>query len=66
MTPETFEQWLTKYREAGLYKSMARLALELGCDRTRLYKLKQRGGNRRDALALAALLNGTQPYGEEK
>ena len=62
MTPESFKCWLADMKSAGLAKSDADCARLLGYDPKHLPRQKTNGGDRRLALACAALLSGEDPY----
>ena len=62
MTPEAFARWLADMKSAGLAKSDADCARLLGYDPKHLPRQKTNGGDRRLALACAALLSGEDPY----
>jgi len=58
MSSEEFNVWCTSMLYSGKAKNMTHLAKLLGIDRTTLYAMAKRGGNRRDMLACMALLYG--------
>ena len=62
MTPDAFNRWLADMKSAGLAKSDADCARLLGYDPKHLPRQKTNGGDRRLALACAALLSGDDPY----
>lgn len=58
MTGTEFIEWLAAMKAAGLARSDAAAARELGLTPNTLLALKRDGCDRRTALACAALLNG--------
>ena len=64
MTGEQFQQWLGEMKEAGLARSDAECARQLGISANSVVSMKDRGADRRTALACRALLHRLQPYGE--
>lgn len=62
MTPDAFKRWLADMKSAGLAKSDADCARLLGYEPKHLPRQKTNGGDRRLALACAALLSGAEPY----
>ena len=60
MTPEAFRAWLAAMQAAGRAKTETECAQMLGYRAATLPK--QRGGDRRLALACAALLAGLEPF----
>ena len=62
MTPESFRRWLSDMRAAGLAKSDAECARLLGYPEKNITRQKTGGGDKRLALACAALLSGLSPY----
>lgn len=63
MTPERFTTWLADMKSAGLARSDAECARLLGLSANIIVKMKQRGCDRRTALACRALLHRLEPYG---
>ena len=62
MTPESFKRWLADMKSTGLARSDADCARMLGYEPKHLPRQKSGGGDRRLALACAALLSGAEPY----
>lgn len=62
MTPDAFKRWLADMKSAGLAESDADCARLLGYEPKHLPRQKTTGGDRRLALACAALLSGAEPY----
>ncbi len=58
MTADEFNMWVKDMLKAGKAKNIRGLARLLGVDFSTVYAMMKRGGNRRDALACAALLYG--------
>ena len=66
MSPEQFTAWCEEMKSSGRAKSVTAIAFALGISVTSVNNLKQRGADRRTALACAALLKGIKGYGEGK
>jgi DNA-binding CsgD family transcriptional regulator len=64
MTPEQFTAWLAEMKSAGLARSDAECARQLDISANSVVTMKERGADRRTALACRALLHRLQPYGE--
>lgn len=62
MTADQFTAWLTAMKAAGLARSDAACARLLGVSANSVVTFKKQGGDRRLALACAALLHGLGPY----
>lgn len=62
MTASAFVQWLADMKLAGLARSDAECARLLGVSANSVLALKQRGADRRTALACRALLHRLEPY----
>lgn len=62
MTGAAFVQWLADMKSAGLARSDAECARLLGVSANSVLALKQRGADRRTALACRALLHRLEPY----
>lgn len=58
MTPTQFTQWLADMKSAGLARSDRAAGRLLGISANSVLAMKQRGCDRRTALACVALLNG--------
>ena len=65
MTPHDFASWLAAMKEAGLARSDAACARLLGVSANSVLAMKERGADRRTALACRALLHRMEPYGSE-
>lgn len=62
MTAEQFSAWLDEMKEVGLARSDAECARRLGLSSNSVLAMKQRGTDRRTALACRALLHRLEPY----
>lgn len=62
MEASAFVQWLADMKLAGLARSDAECARLLGVSANSVLALKQRGADRRTALACRALLHRLEPY----
>jgi len=62
MNPEAFHRWLADMKSAGLARSDAQCAKLLGISANSILAMKQRGCDRRTALACRALLHRMEPY----
>lgn len=62
MTAAAFNAWLAEMKSAGHAKSDADCARLLGYEPKHLPRQKYSGGDKRLALACAALLSGLSPY----
>lgn len=62
MTPASFVAWLADMKSAGLARSGAECARLLGISANSVVTMKQRGTDRRTALACRALLHRLEPY----
>jgi len=62
VTPEAFTRWLAEMKSAGLARSDAQCAKLLGISANSIVAMKQRGCDRRTALACRALLHRMEPY----
>ena len=62
MTPDTFSLWLAEMKSAGLARSDAECARQLGVTADTVVNMKQRGADTRTALACRALLHRLDPY----
>jgi hypothetical protein len=62
VTSEQFAQWLADMKVAGLARSDAKCAELLGLSANSVLAMKQRGTDRRTALACRALLHRLEPY----
>lgn len=65
MTPEQFQHWLTDMKSAGLARSDAECARQLGLSANSIVTMKQQGCDQRTALACSALLRRMKPYPEQ-
>lgn len=63
MTPAQFTEWLAEMKSAGLARSDAECARQLGISANSVVSMKERGADRRTALACRALLHRLEPYG---
>lgn len=63
MTPAQFSNWLAEMKSAGLARSDAECARLLGISANSVVAMKERGADRRTALACRALLHRLEPYG---
>ena len=63
MTPDAFQRWLADMQSAGLARSQAECARLLDVSENAVTTMKERGANRRTALACRALLHRLEPYG---
>jgi DNA-binding CsgD family transcriptional regulator len=62
MTPESFTDWLTEMKSAGLARSDAECARFLGLSANSVVSIKRNGTDQRTALACRALLHRLEPY----
>lgn len=62
MTPSAFLSWLAAMKAASLARSDAAAARLLGVSANAVVAMKQRGTDRRTALACRALLHQLEPY----
>lgn len=62
MTPEAFRAWLAEMKSAGLAKTDAECGRLLGIDPDTVVRTKERGADKRTALACRALLHRLEPY----
>lgn len=62
MRPEAFNSWLAEMKSAGLGRSDAECARQLGISANAVVEMKKRGADRRTALACRALLHRLEPY----
>lgn len=62
MTPAAFTAWLAAMRAAGLARSDAECARQLGISANSVVKMKRNGADTRTALACRALLHRLEPY----
>ena len=62
MTPAAFIAWLAEMKSAGLARSGAEAGRLLGVSANTVVEMKQRGADKRTALACRALLLGLEPY----
>lgn len=62
MTADTFKQWLADMKSAGLARSDAECARQLGIHVNSVVKMKRNGSDQRTALACRALLHRLEPY----
>lgn len=65
MTADDFCHWLDAMKAAGLARSNAACARQLGISQNAILILKVKGGNIRTALACSALLHRLKPYQAE-
>ena len=63
MTPEVFTAWLAEMKAAKLARSDAECGRLLGLSADTIVRMKEKGADRRTALACTALLHRMQPYG---
>lgn len=63
MTAETFNNWLSDMKSAGLARSDAECARLLGISANSVVTMKKQGADLRTALACRALLHRMEPYG---
>lgn len=63
MTGAEFTNWLAEMKSAGLAKSDADCGRRLGISANSVVAMKERGTDRRTALACRALLHRLEPYG---
>lgn len=66
MTGVDFTKWLAAMKEAGLARSDKACADLLGISANSVVAMKERGADRRTALACRALLHRMEPYGSEE
>jgi DNA-binding CsgD family transcriptional regulator len=64
MTGPDFVNWLAEMKAAGLARSDAECARQLDISANSVVSMKERGADRRTALACRALLHRLHPYGE--
>lgn len=62
LSPESFSQWLSDMKSAGLARSDAECARLLGMHVNSIVNMKAIGADRRTALACRALLHRLEPY----
>ena len=62
MTPTQFIVWLAAMKAAGLARSDAAAARLLGVSANTVVEMKQRGADRRTALACRALFHRLEPW----
>jgi hypothetical protein len=62
VTPASFRLWLDDMKLANLARSDAAAARLLGVSANTVLEMKQRGADRRTALACRALLHRLEPY----
>ena len=62
MTAEAFNRWLAEMKSAGLARSDAAAARLLGVSANSVVAMKQKGADKRTALACRALLHRMEPY----
>lgn len=62
MTAEAFARWLAEMKSAGLGRSDAECARQLGVSANSVVKMKRSGADTRTALACTALLHRMPPY----
>jgi hypothetical protein len=62
LTAEAFRRWLKVMKDRGIITLDMEAALLLGISPNSIVTLKQKGANRRTALACNALLNHLPPY----
>lgn len=65
MTPTDFVAWLAEMKAAGLAKSDADCGRLLDVSANSIVAMKDRGTDKRTALACRALLHRMQPYGSD-
>jgi DNA-binding CsgD family transcriptional regulator len=63
VTPAAFAAWLAEMKSAGLARSDKACADLLGISANSVLAMKERGTDRRTALACRALLAQLEPYG---
>ena len=63
MTPEQFAKWLDEMRAAKIATTVAGCARLLGVCKQTGYTMRDKGCDRRTALACRALLHRLEPYG---
>lgn len=63
MTGQDFANWIAEMKAAGLARSGAECARLLGISANSVVSMKDRGTDRRTALACRALLHRLEPYG---
>lgn len=63
MDPDLFVAWLAEMKSAGLARSDAECARLLGISANSVLAMKERGADKRTALACRALLHRLEPYG---
>jgi len=62
MSPAAFTQWLAAMKAAGLARSDAECGRLLGVSANSIVAMKQRGTDRRTALACRALFHRLEPW----
>jgi len=62
MTADAFVRWLAEMKSAGLARSDAAASRLLGVSANTVVEMKQRGADKRTALACRALLHRLEPY----
>jgi hypothetical protein len=63
VTATDFRLWLDDMKQANLARSDAAAARLLGVSANSVVSMKQKGADRRTALACTALLHRMEPYG---
>jgi DNA-binding CsgD family transcriptional regulator len=62
MTAASFIKWLAEIKSAGLARSDAECARQLGISPNSVVAMKRNGADHRTALACRALLHRLEPY----
>lgn len=62
MSPDDFKAWLYEMKAKGIARSDAKCAALLGITANAVSAMKQRGADRRTALACRALAHLMEPY----
>lgn len=62
MNPAAFNNWLADMKSAGLARSDAECARQLGVSANSVVAMKKNGADNRTALACRALLHRMEPY----
>jgi len=62
MTADAFVRWLAEMKSAGLARSDAAASRLLAVSANTVVEMKQRGADKRTALACRALLHRLEPY----
>ncbi len=65
MTATDFNRWLAEMKAAKLATTNTACAKLLGLSANTIVSMKERGADRRTALACRALLHHMEPYGSE-